>query len=100
MRKGRKRMETSAKSVLETDKYRLRFLSREWKGPVVLYITSDSFGEDCGKLMREVTKVEDSRSTNSTTLVDVDLLDERGSDGEDSLYAYAVRNLTDSKGFS
>lgn len=47
-------METSAKSVLETDKYRLRFLSREWKGPVVLYITSDRFGEDCGKLMREV----------------------------------------------
>ena len=55
---------------------------------------------DTGFLTGQVTEIENSSSADGTTLVDVDLLDERGSDGEDSLYAYAVRNLTDSKGFS
>ena len=55
---------------------------------------------DTSFLTSEITQVEDTSTTNGTTLVDVDLLDEGAGNGEDSLHAYAVGNLAYSKGFS
>ena len=55
---------------------------------------------DTGFLTGEITEIEDSSSADGATLVDVDLLDERAADGEDTLHTYAVGDFTDSKGLS
>ena len=54
---------------------------------------------DTGFLTGEVAEVEDAGTTHSTMLVDINLLDERASEGEDALHSDAVSDLADSKGF-
>ena len=54
---------------------------------------------DTGFLTGEITQVEDTSATYSAVLVDINLLDEGAGDGEDTLYANAIGNLTNSKGF-
>ncbi len=58
-----------------------------------------SFLFDTSFLTCKITEVEDAGATHSTVLVDIDLLNERAGEGEYTFYAYAVSNLTDSKGF-
>ena len=53
---------------------------------------------DTGFLTGEVAQIEDAGAAHSTVLVDIDLLDERAGDGENTLHADAVRDLADSKG--
>ena len=55
---------------------------------------------DTGFLTGEVAQVEDAGAAHSTVLVDINLLDERAGDGENTLHTDTVRNLADSKGFS
>ena len=55
---------------------------------------------DTGFLTGEVAQIEDTGTAHSTTLVDVDLLDERAGEGEYALHSDAVRDLADSKGLS
>ena len=55
---------------------------------------------DTGFLTGEVAQVEDAGTAHSTTLVDINLLNERAGKGEDTLHSYAVRDLADSKGLS
>lgn len=55
---------------------------------------------DAGFFTCKVAEIEDSGSAYGTALVDIDLLDERGSEGENSFHTDAVGNLTNSKGFS
>lgn len=55
---------------------------------------------DTGFLTGEVAQVEDAGTAHSTMFVDIDLLDERAGEGENTLHSDTVRNLTDSKGFS
>ena len=55
---------------------------------------------DTGFLTGEITEVEDSSSADGAVFVDVDLLDERAADGEDTFHTNTVGNLADSKGFS
>ena len=53
---------------------------------------------DTGFLTGEVAQVEDAGVAHSTVLVDINLLDERAGDGEDTLHTHAVGDLADSKG--
>ena len=53
---------------------------------------------DTGFLTGEVAQVEDAGAAHGTVLVDIDLLDERTGDGENTLHADAIRDLADSKG--
>ena len=55
---------------------------------------------DTGFLTGEIAQIEDAGAAHSTVLVDVDLLDERTGNGEDTFHTDAVRNLADSKGLS
>ena len=55
---------------------------------------------DTGLLTGEVAQVEDAGAAHSTVLVDINLLDERAGDGEDTLHTHAVGDLADSKGLS
>ena len=54
---------------------------------------------DTSFLTGEIAQIEDTGTTHSTMLVDINLLNERASEGEDTLHADAVSNLADSKGF-
>ena len=55
---------------------------------------------DTGFLTGEIAQIEDAGAAHSTVLVDVDLLDERTGNGEDTFHTDAVRDLADSKGLS
>lgn len=57
-----------------------------------------SFLFDTGFLTGEVAQVEDAGAAHGTVLVDINLLDERAGDGEDTLHTHAVGDLADSKG--
>ena len=59
-----------------------------------------SFLFNTGFLTGKIAEIEDSCSADGTTLVDVDLLDERAADGEHTLHTNTVGDLTDSKGLS
>ena len=59
-----------------------------------------SFLFNTGFLTGKIAEIEDSCSADSTVFVDIDFLNERAADGEHTLHANAVGNLTDSKGLS
>ena len=61
-------------------------------------IRLEAFLFDTGFLTGEVAQVEDAGAAHSTTFVDINLLDERAGDGEDTLHTHAVGDLADSKG--
>ena len=70
------------------------------QGEVVrqLFFDADFLLLDTGLLTGEVAQIEDAGAAHSTVLVDVDLLDERTGEGEDTLHSDAVSDLADSKG--
>ena len=65
-----------------------------------LFLDADFFLLDTGFLTGEVAQIEDTGAAHNAVFVDVDLLDERASEGEDALHSDAVRDLADSKGLS
>ena len=60
----------------------------------------EAFLFDSGFLTGEVAQIEDAGTAHSTTLVDINLLDKRAGEGENTLHADTVRDLADSKGLS
>ena len=72
------------------------------QGEVVrqLFFDADFLLLDTGLLTGEVAQIEDAGAAHSTVLVDINLLDERACEGEDTLHSDTVGDLTDSKGFS
>ena len=65
-----------------------------------LFLDADFLLLDTGFLTGEITQIEDAGAAHGTVLVDINLLDKRTGEGEDTLHSDAIGDLADSKGFS
>ena len=66
--------------------------------PEGLFFSSVDFFLDAGLLTGQIAEVEDTCATHFTVLVHLDLVDEGGLEGEDSLHTDASGNLADREG--